>query len=50
MTYLIDTHYMLWALTDTKKLSEGVKEIITNPEHRILVSAISFWEVSLKAL
>lgn len=48
MTYLLDTHYMLWATTETKKLSASVKDTITNPDHRIVVSAISFWEVSLK--
>jgi PIN domain nuclease of toxin-antitoxin system len=49
MTYLLDTHYMLWAIADTKKLSKGVKEIITNPENQIIISTISFWEVSLKS-
>jgi PIN domain nuclease of toxin-antitoxin system len=49
MTYLLDTHYMLWAITDPKKLSKRVANIITNPENRILVSAISFWEVALKS-
>jgi PIN domain nuclease of toxin-antitoxin system len=49
MTYLLDTHYMLWTLADTKKLSARVKEVITNPDHRIAVSAVSFWEVALKS-
>jgi PIN domain nuclease of toxin-antitoxin system len=49
MTYLLDTHYMLWALADTKKLSTRVREAIVNPDHRIVVSSISFWEVSLKS-
>ena len=48
MTYLLDTHYMLWTIADTKKLSKSIKEIITNPDHRIVISTISFWEVSLK--
>lgn len=48
MTYLLDTHYMLWAIADTKKLSAKVKDAITNPENKIIISAISFWEVSLK--
>ena len=49
MTYLLDTHYMLWAVADTKKLSKGIRDIITNPDHRIVISSISFWEVSLKS-
>lgn len=48
MTYLLDTHYLIWAITDTRKLSKKVKEIITNPENQIVVSTISFWEISLK--
>jgi PIN domain nuclease of toxin-antitoxin system len=49
MTYLLDTHYMIWAITDTNKLSKKLKEILTNPDNQIIVSAISFWEVSLKS-
>jgi PIN domain nuclease of toxin-antitoxin system len=49
MIYLLDTHYMLWALTDTQKLSKKIKDEITHPENRIVISTISFWEVSLKA-
>lgn len=49
MIYLLDTHYMLCAITDTQKLSKKIKDVITDPEHRIVISTISFWEVSLKA-
>lgn len=48
MTYLLDTHYMLWAIADTKKLSNQVKKIITDPDNTIVISTISFWEISLK--
>jgi PIN domain nuclease of toxin-antitoxin system len=49
MTYLLDTHYMLWAIAETKKLSKSIKEIITNSDNRIVISTVSFWEVSLKS-
>ena len=49
MTYLLDTHYLLWTLTDTSKLSKKITEVVTNPDNDIGVSTISFWEVSLKA-
>ncbi len=49
MIYLLDTHYMLWTIADSKKLSKKVKEIITDPDNSIIVSTISFWEVSLKS-
>jgi len=48
MTYLLDTHYMLWAVADTRKISRKIKDVIINPANHIIVSAISFWEVSLK--
>jgi len=49
MTYLLDTHYMLWAIADTKKLSKTIRAIITDPDNRIVISAVSFWEISLKS-
>lgn len=48
MTYLLDTHYMIWAITDTKKLSKKLNETLIDPDNRIIISTISFWEVSLK--
>lgn len=49
MTYLLDTHYMLWAVAETKSISARVRTAIVNPDNRVVVSAISFWEVSLKS-
>jgi PIN domain nuclease of toxin-antitoxin system len=49
MIYLLDTHYLIWTITDTGKLSGKVRERITNPDNRIMVSTISFWEISLKS-
>jgi PIN domain nuclease of toxin-antitoxin system len=49
MSFLLDTHYLLWAISDPSRISKNIKNIITNPENRVLVSTISFWEVSLKS-
>jgi PIN domain nuclease of toxin-antitoxin system len=49
MIYLLDTHYLLWAITDTKKLSKKLKETIINPDNKIIISAVSLWEISLKS-
>jgi PIN domain nuclease of toxin-antitoxin system len=48
MTYLLDTHFIIWAVSDTAKLSKKVKAILAEPDNKILVSTISFWEISLK--
>ena len=48
MTYLLDTHFLIWAIADTGKIPTQIKSIITNTDNRIVVSTISFWEISLK--
>jgi PIN domain nuclease of toxin-antitoxin system len=40
---------MIWAVTDPGKISKRIKEVITNPDNSIVVSAISFWEIALKS-
>jgi PIN domain nuclease of toxin-antitoxin system len=48
MTYLLDTHTLIWALTDPQRLSDTVKAILEDTENELVVSAISFWEIALK--
>jgi PIN domain nuclease of toxin-antitoxin system len=47
MKYLLDTHVLVWALTDKSKLSEKVTSILVN-ENSLFVSSVSLWEISLK--
>ncbi len=48
MTYLLDTHTLLWVLFEDDKLSEKAKVAVKNPDNEIYVSIISYWEISLK--
>ena len=48
MTYIIDTHVLLWTIFSPKKISQKAKTILTQPDPIKFVSIISFWEVSLK--
>jgi PIN domain nuclease of toxin-antitoxin system len=48
MKYLLDTHVVLWTLLKTNKINKKVVSIIENQSNQIYVSAISFWEISLK--
>ncbi|GAB4369607.1 MAG: hypothetical protein Kow00121_09640 [Elainellaceae cyanobacterium] len=48
MTYLLDTHILLWWLFDDPKLNAECRDIIRNPSHRILVSSASAWEIATK--
>jgi PIN domain nuclease of toxin-antitoxin system len=44
----MDTHCFLWTAFSPEKLSKTVKSIILDGDNDIFVSAVSFWEVSLK--
>jgi len=48
MKYLLDTHTLIWATQDTKKLSKKAKNIIIDSSNEIYVSTVSFWEIALK--
>jgi PIN domain nuclease of toxin-antitoxin system len=48
MNVLIDTHTLLWFLSNDVKLSEKAKKIIQNSNNDVFVSIASFWEISIK--
>ena len=48
MSWLLDTHTLLWAVFDPQKLTSKAKGIIQDPRNRVLVSYVNYWEVSLK--
>jgi PIN domain nuclease of toxin-antitoxin system len=48
MSFLLDSHTLLWALSDQKKLSSKVTAILEDPINDIFVSSVTFWEISLK--
>ncbi|MGF1675575.1 MAG: type II toxin-antitoxin system VapC family toxin [Rivularia sp. (in: cyanobacteria)] len=48
MSYLIDTHILLWWLFDDPKLSTNCQEIIRNRDNPIIVSSASAWEIATK--
>src|SRR4051812_14147089 len=48
MTYLLDTHILLWWLANTSELTPRMKKAIEKPEHTIYVSSVSIWEIATK--
>ena len=48
MSYLLDTHTLLWWLSENLLLSTQAKKIISTPQNLIFVSAVSAWEISIK--
>jgi PIN domain nuclease of toxin-antitoxin system len=46
--YLLDTHVVLWLMFDIDKLPIKTLEEIKNFDNEIYISAVSFWEISIK--
>ena len=45
---LLDTHVLLWWLTNHSRLGVIAKQYISDPGNIVYVSAISNWEISIK--
>jgi PIN domain nuclease of toxin-antitoxin system len=45
---LLDTHIVLWALSDDLKLSAFARDLILDDNNRIFTSVASMWEVAIK--
>ena len=48
MRLLLDTHALLWWLTNDAALSETARRLIADEGNDVLVSAASAWEIAMK--
>ena len=48
MKLLLDTHILIWALTDDPRLPDKAKEKIQDENNSVFYSVISIWEISVK--
>ena len=48
MSYLLDSHVLLWWLEDSPRIGPTARNAIANPDARVLVSAASIWEIAIK--
>lgn len=48
MRYLLDTHYVLWALFDPKRIPKRVIDVFDDDSAAKAVSDVSMWEISVK--
>ncbi len=46
---LLDTHAILWWLSDAPQLGESARKAIADPQNLVYVSAASIWEASIKS-
>lgn len=42
------THVLLWVLTDDPRLSGRAREVLTDSESMVYVSAVTAWEIAIK--
>lgn len=47
-TLLLDTHVILWWRGDYRRISERAQDAIADPDHVLLFSAASIWEMAIK--
>lgn len=45
---MLDTHVLLWAAGDPKRLSTKARKLISDPQNELLFSAASLWEIAIK--
>ena len=48
MKLLLDTHLLLWAAGEPRRLSAQARKLINDPENEVVFSAASLWEVAIK--
>src|ERR1700757_300484 len=48
MKLLLDTHLLLWAASESERLSAGARALIDDPANELFFSPASLWEVVIK--
>jgi len=48
VSFLLDTHALVWSILEPRQLGEKARAAMTDPSSEVFVSAVSFWEISLK--
>ncbi|HEY8871475.1 MAG TPA: type II toxin-antitoxin system VapC family toxin [Stellaceae bacterium] len=48
MTLLLDTHLLLWIISQSTRLSQPARELISEPNNELVFSTASIWEVAVK--
>jgi len=45
---LLDTHYLVWAMTDHVMLPHDIRSTLEDGKVEVLFSAVSIWEIAIK--
>jgi PIN domain nuclease of toxin-antitoxin system len=47
MRFLIDTHVLVWFVSDPRKLPDDVHDALRDFDNEVWVSAATFWEIAM---
>ena len=45
---LLDTHVLLWSLTEPQKLSRRTRDALEDAQNEVFASSVSVWEIAVK--
>jgi PIN domain nuclease of toxin-antitoxin system len=45
---LLDTHLLLWAAGQPRRLPAAARKLLADPDNEFLFSAVSLWEIAIK--
>lgn len=48
MNLLLDTHVLIWILSNEEKLSAAARRAAADPGNEVFVSAVTAWEIAIK--
>ncbi len=48
MNFLLDTHVILWAASQSKRLPRDIRDLFEDAENKLFYSAASFFEINIK--
>ncbi len=48
MKLLLDTHLVIWATTQSSRLSPSARSLMGDPANELLFSPVNLWEVAIK--
>lgn len=48
MNYLLDTHIILWWLTNPEQIAPKASKIISDKANCVFISCASLWEMAIK--
>lgn len=50
MRILLDTHLLLWAVGESRRLPESARKVLEDPASALYCSTASLWEIAIKTM